>query len=47
MTYAATDVAVRNLQESRGLSVTGVTDALTWQAVLALPVQPVDWTAGS
>jgi hypothetical protein len=42
---AATDVALRNFQSSRGLPVTGSTDALTWQAVLALPVQPVDWTA--
>ena len=42
---AATDVGLRNFQASRGLPVTGTTDALTWQAVLGLPVQPVDWTA--
>jgi hypothetical protein len=40
---AATDVGLRNFQASRGLPVTGTTDALTWQAVLGLPVQPVDW----
>jgi hypothetical protein len=32
-----TDSALRNFQSSRGLAVTGTTDALTWQAVLALP----------
>lgn len=37
---AATDVALRELQAARGLAVTGTTDALTWQAVLALPVTP-------
>ena len=31
---AATDVGLRNFQASRGLPVTGTTDALTWQAVL-------------
>ena len=41
---AATDQAVRNFQSSRGLPVTGVTDALTWQAVLGLPFKPVAWT---
>ena len=41
---AATDAALRNFQASRGLPVTGTTDALTWQAVLGLPVQPVDWS---
>jgi len=40
----ATDLAVRNLQISRGLPVTGTTDALTWQAALSLPLRPVDWT---
>ena len=35
--------ALRNFQSSRGLPVTGTTDALTWQAVLGLPLQPVDW----
>jgi hypothetical protein len=40
---AATDQALRTLQSSRGLPVTGTTDALTWQAVLGLALQPVDW----
>jgi Putative peptidoglycan binding domain len=40
---AATDQALRNFQSSRGLPVTGSTDALTWQALASLPVQPVDW----
>jgi peptidoglycan hydrolase-like protein with peptidoglycan-binding domain len=43
---AATDSVLRSFQASRALPVTGTTDALTWQAVLSLPVQPVDWTAG-
>ena len=42
---AATDTALRNFQASRGLPVTGVTDAATWPAVLGLPVQPHDWAA--
>jgi hypothetical protein len=42
---AATDQALRNFQTSRGLPVTGSTDALTWQAVLGLAVQPVAWTS--
>jgi peptidoglycan hydrolase-like protein with peptidoglycan-binding domain len=40
----ATDTALRNFQTSRNLPVTGTTDALTWQAVLGLPLQPVTWT---
>jgi peptidoglycan hydrolase-like protein with peptidoglycan-binding domain len=40
---AATDTALRNLQTARGLEPTGVTDALTWQVLLALPLQPVTW----
>jgi hypothetical protein len=42
---AATDQSVRKLQTERGLSVTGTTDPLTWQAVLGFGFQPVDWTA--
>jgi peptidoglycan hydrolase-like protein with peptidoglycan-binding domain len=42
---APTDQALRSFQTSRGLPVTGSTDALTWQAVLGLPVQPVAWTS--
>ncbi len=41
----ATDQALRNLQASRGLPVTGTTDPPTWQAVLSLPLQPADWSA--
>src|SRR3954471_22936073 len=41
----ATDAVLRSFQASRGLPVTGTTDALTWQAVLSLPVTVVDWTA--
>ena len=43
---AATDRALRALQAARGLPVTGTTDPSTWQAVLSLPLSPVDWTAG-
>ncbi len=42
---AATDQGLRNFQASRGLPVTGSTDALTWSAVLGLAIQPVAWTA--
>jgi hypothetical protein len=44
---AATDAVLRAFQTARGLPATGVTDAATWLAVLALPVRPVDWTAGA
>jgi hypothetical protein len=36
----ATDAALREFQTARGLPVTGTTDALTWQAVLGLPLAP-------
>ena len=42
---AATDAALRSFQTARGLPPTGVTDAATWLAVLALPLRAVDWTA--
>ncbi len=42
---AATDVVLRAFQTARGLTASGVTDAATWLAVLALPVRAVDWTA--
>jgi Putative peptidoglycan binding domain len=42
---AATDRALRALQAARGLPVTGTTDPGTWQVVLSLPLNPVDWTA--
>jgi hypothetical protein len=41
----ATEAALRRFQTARGLPVTGLTDAATWQALLALPTRPVDWTA--
>jgi hypothetical protein len=44
---AATEAALRAFQAGRGLPPTGETDAATWQALLALPLRPVDWTAGS
>jgi len=43
---AATEATLRRFQTARGLPATGVTDAATWQAVLALALRPVDWTAG-
>ncbi len=42
---AATDGVLRAFQAARGLAPSGTTDAATWQAVLALPLSPVDWTA--
>jgi hypothetical protein len=39
------DSTLRRFQASKGLPVTGTADAATWQAVLQLAVQPVDWTA--
>ena len=42
---AATEVALRAFQAGRGLPPTGETDAATWQALLAVPLRPVDWTA--
>jgi hypothetical protein len=42
---AATEAALRAFQSARGLPPTGETDAATWQALLALPLRPVDWTA--
>jgi hypothetical protein len=43
----ATERALQALQSSAGLPATGVTDAATWQRVLALALAPVDWTASS
>jgi hypothetical protein len=37
--------ALAALQSARGLPPTGATDPATWQAVLSLPLAPVDWTA--
>ena len=41
---AQTDACAERFQTARGLPPSGATDAATWQAVLALPVRPVDWT---
>ncbi len=43
----ATEVALQTFQTARGLPPTGQTDAATWQALLALPMRPVDWTAAA
>jgi hypothetical protein len=42
-----TDAALRTFQTDHAIPATGVTDAATWQALLALPVRSVDWTAQS
>ena len=42
---AATAASLAAFQTARGLPPTGVTDAATWQALLALPMQSKDWTA--
>jgi hypothetical protein len=42
---AATKQALQAFQTARGLPPTGETDAATWQALLAVPLRPVDWTA--
>jgi hypothetical protein len=44
---AATEAALATFQTARGLPVSGVTDPATWQALLALPMRPVDWTAAA
>jgi Putative peptidoglycan binding domain len=44
---AATEAALQSFQTARGLPPTGVTDAATWQALLALAMRPVDWTTGA
>jgi len=42
---AATELSLQAFQIARGLAPSGVTDAATWQALLTLPMRPVDWTA--
>ena len=42
---AATQDALKVFQNARGLAPTGTTDAATWQALLKVPLRPVDWTA--
>ena len=42
---AATKAALQAFQTARGLEASGATDAATWQALLGVPLRPVDWTA--
>jgi peptidoglycan hydrolase-like protein with peptidoglycan-binding domain len=42
---ALTEAALRTFQIARALPPSGETDAATWEALLALPVRAVDWTA--
>ncbi len=42
---AATKTALKAFQRARGLVASGETDAATWQALLSVPLRPVDWTA--
>ena len=44
---AITTQALAAFQTASGLPATGETDPATWQAVLGLPLVPVDWTARS
>jgi hypothetical protein len=37
--------ALAAFQAARGLPATGETDPATWQAILSLPLTPVDWVA--
>jgi hypothetical protein len=41
---ASTETALKALQQSHNLPITGETDAATWIAALALPIRAVDWT---
>jgi len=43
----ATQAALKAFQSARGLAPTGETDAATWQALLSVPLRPVDWTAAA
>jgi hypothetical protein len=42
---ALTEAALRTFQIARALPPSGATDAATWEALLALPMRAVDWTA--
>jgi hypothetical protein len=42
---AATKAALEAFQTAHGLTASGETDAATWQALLTLPLRPIDWTA--
>lgn len=43
---AQTTTNLRSFQTSRGLAASGVAEAATWAALLALPPVAVDWTGG-
>lgn len=43
---AATKTNLEQFQSAHGIAATGVTDAATWQALLALPPVAVNWTGG-
>jgi peptidoglycan hydrolase-like protein with peptidoglycan-binding domain len=43
---ATTAANLQTFQANRGIPPTGVTDAATWQALLALAPVAVDWTSG-
>jgi peptidoglycan hydrolase-like protein with peptidoglycan-binding domain len=46
-TFATQTTAnLRSFQASRSLPVTGIAEAATWQALLALAPVPIDWTGG-
>jgi peptidoglycan hydrolase-like protein with peptidoglycan-binding domain len=46
-TFASQTTAnLRSFQASRSLPATGIAEAATWQALLALAPVPVDWTGG-
>ncbi len=42
---SATKASLKSFQTSRAIAATGESDAATWQALLTLPVRPIDWTA--
>jgi peptidoglycan hydrolase-like protein with peptidoglycan-binding domain len=43
---AATKANLEQFQSAHGIAPSGHTEAATWQALLALPPVPVDWTGG-
>jgi hypothetical protein len=43
---SATKANLEQFQSAHGIAPTGHTEAATWQALLALPPVPVDWTGG-
>jgi len=43
---AQTNANLRSFQAAHGIAASGVAEAATWTALLALPPVPVDWTGG-